>query len=245
MRPVLQSGYALPTPSGSAVLTASQDQDQSAGRLLSPRVLVASRDSATRNGIRIALEDDGIDVCGQVGNVQELLDGVTRLEPNLCLVDVDLPGGGILAAAELHAYRQPPALVLLASKIDDDEFLRAMRLGAVGYLSKGIAPKRLPAVIRAVLLGEPAIPRTLVGLLLNGLRNSDSRKHLAVPNGPVVDLTSREWEVLEFMRDGLSTREIAARLVIAEVTVRRHIGTMLKKLRVQTRREALDLLRSA
>src|SRR3954451_22898903 len=107
MRPLPQSGDALPPPSGSAALTASQDQDQSAGRFVSPRVLVASRDSATRNGIRIALEDDGIDVCGQVGNVQELLDGVTRLEPNLCLVDVDLPGGGILAAAELHAYRQP------------------------------------------------------------------------------------------------------------------------------------------
>ncbi len=170
---------------------------------------------------------------------------MTRLEPDLCFVDVDLPGGGIVATAEIHAWRKRPAIVLLATVIDEDDFLKAIRVGALGYLPKSISPKRLAAVVRAVLLGEPAIPRTLVGLLLNGLRSADSRKHLAVPNGPSVDLTGREWEVLDLMREGLSTREIADKLVIADVTVRRHIGTVLKKLQVQTRREALDLFRSA
>jgi DNA-binding NarL/FixJ family response regulator len=118
-------------------------------------------------------------------------------------------------------------------------------VGAIGYLPKSISAKRLPAVIRAVLLGEPAIPRPLVAVLMNRLRGDDAKRHLVVADGRGVDLTSREWEVLDCMREGLSTREIAAKLLIADVTVRRHIGAVLKKLQVQSRREALELLRSA
>ena len=69
-----------------------------------PRVLVAGHDSATINGIRIALEDEGIVLCGQVASAAKLVEGVSRLEPDLCLVDVDLPGGGIVAAAEMRAW---------------------------------------------------------------------------------------------------------------------------------------------
>jgi DNA-binding NarL/FixJ family response regulator len=96
-----------------------------------------------------------------------------------------------------------------------------------------------------VLLGEPAIPRPLVAVLMNRLRGDSAKRHLVAPDGRGVDLTSREWEVLDCMREGLSTREIAVKLLIADVTVRRHIGAVLKKLQVQSRREALELLRSA
>jgi DNA-binding NarL/FixJ family response regulator len=108
-----------------------------------------------------------------------------------------------------------------------------------------ISTKRLPAVIRAVLLGEPAIPRPLVAVLINRLRGGEGRRHLQIPDGRGIDLTTREWEVLDGMKEGLSTREIAAKLLIAETTVRRHIGAVLKKLQVHSRREALELLRSA
>jgi two-component system nitrate/nitrite response regulator NarL len=210
-----------------------------------PRVLVAGHDSATINGIRLALEEQGIVLCGRVASAGELPDAVTRLEPDLCLVDVDLPGGGIVAAAEMRAWRSKVAVVMLASELNEEDFLKAMAIGAVGYLPKSISPKRLPAVVRAVLLGEPAIPRPLVAVLMNRLRGGATRRHLVVGDGRGVDLTSREWDVLDAMRDGLSTREIAAKLLIADVTVRRHIGAVLKKLQVQSRREALDLLRSA
>src|SRR4029077_17320879 len=113
-----------------------------------------------------------------------------------------------------------------------------MAVGAIGYLPKSISAKRLPAVVRAVLLGEPAIPRPLVAVLMNRLRGAGAKRHLVVPDGRGVDLTSREWEVLDCMREGLSTREIAAKLLIADVTVRRHIGAVLKKLHEQSRREA-------
>ena len=210
-----------------------------------PRVLVAGTDSATINGIRMALETEGIVVCGRVASATELLDAVSRLEPDVCLVDVDLPGGGLVATAEMRAWSSSVAVIMLASDLNEEDFLKAMAVGAIGYLPKSISAKRLPAVVRAVLIGEPAIPRPLVAVLMNRLRGDGAKRHLVVPDGRGVDLTSREWEVLDCMREGLSTREIAAKLLIADVTVRRHIGAVLKKLHVQSRREALELLRSA
>jgi DNA-binding NarL/FixJ family response regulator len=210
-----------------------------------PRVLVAGHDSATLNGIRIALEDAGIVVCGRVASAPELIEAVGRLEPDVCLVDVDIPGGGLIAAAEMRAWRSTVAVVMLASELNEEDFLKAMAVGAIGYLPKSISAKRLPAVVRAVLLGEPAIPRPMVAVLMNRLRGGGAKRHLVVPGGRGVDLTSREWEVLDCMREGLTTRQIATNLLIADVTVRRHIGAVLKKLHVQSRREALELLRSA
>jgi two-component system nitrate/nitrite response regulator NarL len=208
-------------------------------------VLVAGHDSATINGIRMALEEEGIVLCGRVATCAELIDAVSRLEPDVCLVDVDIPGGGLVAAAEMRAWRSSVAVIMLASDLNEEDFLKAMAVGAIGYLPKSISAQRLPAVVRAVLLGEPAIPRPLVAVLMNRLRGGGAKRHLVVPDGRGVDLTSREWEVLDCMREGLSTREIAVKLLIADVTVRRHIGAVLKKLHVHSRREALELLRSA
>ena len=129
---------------------------------------------------------------------------------------------------------RPPARHLPDERDDGPERV-AVRRGAQFPVQSG----------RAVLLGEPAIPRPLVAVLMNRLRGDDAKRHLMVPDGRGVDLTGREWEVLDCMREGLSTREIAGKLLIADVTVRRHIGAVLKKLQVQSRREALELLRSA
>lgn len=210
------------------------------------RVLVASHDAATINGIRIALDAEGIVLCGRVANASELVDSVSRLEPDVCVIDVDIPGGGLVAAAEMRAWKSTVAIIMLTANLNEEDFLKAMGVGAMGYLPTSISTKRLPAVIRAVLRGEPAIPRPMVALLMSRLRGAEGRRHLQISGGGRgIDLTTREWEVLDAMKEGLSTREIAAKLLIAETTVRRHIGAALKKLQVQSRREALELLRSA
>jgi two-component system, NarL family, nitrate/nitrite response regulator NarL len=209
------------------------------------RVLVASHDSATINGIRIALDAEGIALCGRVSNASELVEAVSRLEPDVCVIDVDIPGGGLVAAAEMRAWKSAVAIIMLAANVNEEDFLKAMGVGAMGYLPTSISTKRLPAVIRAVLRGEPAIPRPMVAVLMNRLRGGEGKRHLQISGGRGIDLTTREWEVLDAMKEGLSTREIAANLLIAETTVRRHIGAALKKLQVQSRREALELLRSA
>lgn len=209
------------------------------------RALIADGDSATRNGVRMALEKAGIDVCAEVGSAQELVEAAAGARPDVCLVDVNLPGGGITGASEIRARTPRPVVIMLAAEVDEEEFLAAMRIGTAGYLLKSISPARLPAVVRGVLRGEPAIPRALVAMLIDGLRRRGAGRHLMVPDRSGVDLTSREWEVLDLMRDGLSTRDIAMRLLISEVTVRRHIGSVLKKLQVHSRAEAIELLESA
>jgi two-component system, NarL family, nitrate/nitrite response regulator NarL len=196
-------------------------------------------------GIRLALEGAGIEVCDEVERTAELVEAVARCEPDVCLVDVSLAGGGMTAAAEICAREPTPAVVILVDALDEEDFLLAMRIGAVGYLPMSISAARLPAVIRAVLAGELAIPRGLVPMLIHRLRERGTRRHLSIPQRRGVDLTSREWEVLDLMREGLSTREIGGRLLISDVTVRRHIGAVLKKLRVESRAEALALLQSA
>ena len=240
-----QAGVCVISAGSDQVATSPAAEDLTVDSQPGPRVLVAGHDSATINGIRIALEEEGIVLCGQVASAAELIEAVGRLEPDVCLVEVDIPGGGLVAAAEMRAWRSNVAVIMLAPDLNEEDFLKAMAVGAIGYLPKSISAKRLPAVVRAVLLGEPAIPRPLVAVLMNRLRGGGAKRHLVVPDGRGVDLTSREWEVLDCMREGLSTREIATKLLIADVTVRRHIGAVLKKLHVQSRREALELLRSA
>jgi two-component system NarL family response regulator len=208
-------------------------------------VLLAANGSATWTGIRIALNEASIDICGEVDHALDLAPEASRLDPNVCLVDVALPGGGLHSVRELLERRPRVAVIVLTPQVDHDDFLGAMNAGAVGYLPMSIAPARLPTVVRAVLLGELAVPRYLIPVLLDELRARGSRRRLVLPAHGGVDFTVREAEVLELLQDSLSTREIADRLQISEVTVRRHLSTALKKLNVQTRREALKLLQNA
>jgi DNA-binding NarL/FixJ family response regulator len=210
-----------------------------------PRVLLAANGSATWTGIRIALGEASIDICGEVDHALDLPAEAARLDANVCLVDVALPGGGLQAVGELMGRRPRVAAIVLTPQVDQDDFIAAMNAGAVGYLPMSISPARLPAVVRAVLLGELAVPRYLIPVLLGELRARGPRRRLILREHGGVDLTSREADVLELLQENLSTRDIADRLQISEVTVRRHVSTALKKLNVQSRREALELLQNA
>jgi DNA-binding NarL/FixJ family response regulator len=211
-----------------------------------PRVLLAFNGSATWAGIRIALDEGAIDICGEVRHALNLAEDAASLDPDVCLIDVGLQGGALRSVAALIERNPGLAVILLTPEVDYEDFLTAMRVGAVGYLPMSISPERLPSVVRAVLRGELAVPRHLVRLLLDELRSRGSRRRLvlAALNHGGIDVTMREAEVLELLQDSLSTREIAERLGISEVTVRRHLSTALKKLNVQTRREALKLLQA-
>jgi DNA-binding NarL/FixJ family response regulator len=134
--------------------------------------------------------------------------------------------------------------VLLTPREDEDEFLEAMGVGAAGYLETTISAPALVNVVGAVVKGEPAVPRSLVRALIDEHRERPIRRYVDAL-GVGVQLTSRESEVLTCLREGLSTREIAQRLRISEVTVRRHIGSALKKLGVESRSDALRLLQTA
>ncbi|HZC28220.1 MAG TPA: response regulator transcription factor [Gaiellaceae bacterium] len=210
----------------------------------SPRVVIAEGDAATRSGIRTALESAGMTICAEAATGDAAVALTEEHRPDIVLVSSDLDGGGIRTASTISGHASNPAVVVLATVVNEEGLVDAVRVGASGYVAKSIKPASLTAAVRAVLNGEPAIPRALVGVLMNRVRGRTSYRHVSLPQRRGVDLTSREWEVLELMRAGASTREIAERLLISEITVRRHIGSILKKLQVSSRREALRLLQS-
>jgi DNA-binding NarL/FixJ family response regulator len=204
-------------------------------------VVVAASSAATRAGVRLALQRPGIHVSAEAQSAVDLLAVVQREKPDVCIMDGGLSASPVATAAEIKARVPSVAIVLLTDQVSEIEFLDAMRVGVAGYLDKGISPEALSNVVRAVAKGEPAVPRSLVVALIDGYRHRPPRPHLDVP----AELTGREWEVLDFMGDGLSTGQIADRLLISEVTVRRHISSVLKKLSVPTRTDAIKLVRSA
>jgi DNA-binding NarL/FixJ family response regulator len=206
------------------------------------RVLVADDHPPVRAGVRLALEAAEFTVCAEVGDASSAVSAAIRERPDVCLLDVYMPGGGISAAREISARLPETEIVMLTISRDDDDLLDALRAGAAGYLLKDIDPLRLPAALKHVLAGEAAMPRSLVAALVDEVRRRGKPRRLRLLGRPGVRLTEREWEVLELMREGLRTAEIARRLGISAVTVRRHVSDLLCKLDVPDRKTAVGLV---
>lgn len=197
---------------------------------------------ALRRSVRAALEEAGFEVCAEVDTAGAAVAQACDQRPDVCLLDIHMPGNGISAAAQITARLPDTAVVMLTVSGNDVDLFDALRAGASGYLLKDMDPARLPHALRGVLAGEAALPRTLVARVLDEFRERGRRRRLPLVGDRGVQLTSREWEILDLLREGLSTAEIAERLFVSKVTVRRHVSSILKKLQVPDRRSALQLL---
>ena len=204
------------------------------------RVVIADDHPMTRVGVRIALERDGFEICAEADDAATAVEAALRERPDICLLDIQMPGSGIHAAEEIARKVPEAAIVMLTVSRSDRDLFDALRVGASGYLLKDTDPERLPLALRGVLEGEAALPRHLVALVIEEFRERGRRRPLLKKRGVV--LTDREWEVLELMSQGLTTFEIADRLFIEPVTVRTHVSAILKKLHVSSRKEALQLI---
>ena len=209
------------------------------------RVVIADDHVPTRAGVRAALEDGGFEVWADVGSGTAAVEAAKACDPDVCVLDVNMPGGGIAAAAEIAEALPNAQIVMLTASVDDADLFDSLRVGASGYLLKDTNPDRLPFALHGVLSGEAALPRTLVARVIEEFRGRGRRRRLPVLRRLNADLTDREWEVLELLREELPTKEIAARLQISDVTVRRHVATVLKKLQVSDRAAAVRLLDEA
>lgn len=198
------------------------------------RVLVVAPHPLLREGIRLSLAGTGWDVSAEATDLRSSVKAVRAFRPDACLVDADLPGGGLTAVREIVRAHPQAAVVVLADRYSDADLLDAVRAGAMGYLDKDIESDCLPGVVRAALAGEAVIPRRLVGRLV-----TEVRARAAAPNhgddwNPIL-LTRREVEVLGLMRAGLTTSGIAERLFVSPGTVRSHVMSMVRKLHVSDR----------
>jgi DNA-binding NarL/FixJ family response regulator len=205
------------------------------------RVLIAHTHAPTRAGIRLALERSGLSLCAEAADADGAVEAALRERPDVCLIEVGIPGSGIAATARIRAKLSTTAVVALGSTRRHGDVFDALRAGAAGFLPRDMDPARLADVVLGVAHGEAALPRRLVARLIEEYRN-DQHRRVPLAGELGVDLTTREWEVLDLLRVGLSTAQIAKRLFISHVTVRRHIGTVVRKLGVQTRADAIRLI---
>lgn len=206
------------------------------------RVLIADDHPPTRAGIARALEGRGFVVCAEAHDARTAVEAALAHRPDAALMDIHMPGNGIAAAAEITSRLPDVAVIMLTVSRNDADLFDALRAGAQGYLIKDINPDRLPDAILGVLAGEAAMPRALVAQLIEEFRERGRRKRLFLFQRQGIDLTSREWEVLHLMQEGLSTAEIGARLFITQATVRTHVASILRKLHASSREDVLSLL---
>ena len=208
-------------------------------------VLVADDHARTRAMVRRALERTGdFVVCVEAADARAAVEGARRERPDVCLLDINMPGNGIAAASQISTALPDTSVVMLTVSRQDDDLFDALRAGASGYLLKGIDEDAIGDALQRVLAGEAMLPGTLVARLVDEFRDRESRR-VAVPESHAARLTGREWDVLELMRKGKSTGEIAERLFVSPTTVRTHVSSILNKLGVPTREEAIRLFADA
>jgi DNA-binding NarL/FixJ family response regulator len=203
-------------------------------------VLIAAERLPTRVGLRLALEPEAR--CTEASDAQSAVDAAVRDRPDVCLLGLEASGQRVQVATEIASRVPSAAVILLTSRLDEEEFMAAVRAGATGYLTQNLDPARLPYVVRGALRGEAAVPRRFVSRLLDELRTRDRRRSVVLADKGRVALTTREWEVVELLLRAATTVEIASELGVAPVTVRRHLGSVERKLGVVTRAEVVDLL---
>jgi DNA-binding NarL/FixJ family response regulator len=208
-------------------------------------LVIADDHAVVRAAVRRMLEAEGFEVRGEAADADEAVAVVAEQRPDVCLLDVHMPGSGIRAAEEISSRCPDTAVVMLTSSRDDEDLFGALRAGASGYLLKDTDPKRLAEAIRGALCGEAAMPGQLLARLIEQFRTGGGRRQVQLADRRGVELTEREWEVLDLMAEGTSTSAMADRLGVSPVTVRRHVSAILRKLEVGDRAAAVELVRPA
>jgi DNA-binding NarL/FixJ family response regulator len=206
------------------------------------RVLLVDDQELVRTGFRMVLTDEeGIEVVGEAGNGREAISAVERHRPDVIVMDIRMPVmDGIEATRRLATDEDPPRVLVLTTFDADEHVVDALRAGASGFLLKDVTPADFVAAIRVVAAGDALIAPAVTRRLL------DRFARLPMPSDAAHDdvlgqLTERELEVLKLVAEGLSNREIADRLVLAEPTIKTHVSHLLLKLDLRDRAQLVVL----
>jgi DNA-binding NarL/FixJ family response regulator len=197
------------------------------------RVVLADDHALFRDGVSSLLQAWGHEVVGHAADGREAVDLVTRLEPDLVLMDVRMPGmSGVEATQAIAAIRPEMPIVMLTVSEDEEDLFAAIRAGARGYLLKDLEAAQLHAMIDTVARGEAAITPATAARIIRHLST------MSGADGSARDaLTARELEVLRLVTDGRRNKEIAAELGISENTAKYHLRNILEKLHAESRTE--------
>jgi DNA-binding NarL/FixJ family response regulator len=209
------------------------------------RILIVDDHPLTRDALASLLEQHGFSVVGQAPDGESAIEQAGSLTPDIILLDLSMPGlDGLAALPRLRAAAPDCEVVVLTASGTEDNLLAAIRGGAAGYLLKSEPPERIVEFLRGVEQGEAALSGAVARRLLEQVREGGGR-HTGVPDSIAEALSAREVEVLLLLDEHLGTDEIAKRLFISEHTVRSHVKSLLHKLGVSSRRDALEALAQA
>ncbi|MGH2859394.1 MAG: LuxR C-terminal-related transcriptional regulator [Solirubrobacteraceae bacterium] len=196
---------------------------------------------ATRLGVRRAVEPYGLRVVGEAATAADAIGLCVRERPDVCVLATGIPGNAIEAVRKIRQQAPGTKVVMLGLPERGEELFGALRAGADGYLLASMSPERLHHAITGVVNGEAALPRVLTAELIREFRERGNTRRVEVSEGEIVELSAREFEVLDRLRRNERTAEVAVRLGIAEATVRRHVASIMRKLGVSSRRGMIEL----
>jgi DNA-binding NarL/FixJ family response regulator len=212
---------------------------------VSASVLIVDDHPLTREALATLLTQSGFTVAGEAADGETAVERAAQLAPDLILLDLSLPGmNGLEALPKLREAAPRAEVVVLTASGTEENLLGAIRGGAAGYLLKSEPPERIAEFLRGVARGEAALSGSVARRLLETVRETGGRE-TGVPDSIAAVLTAREVEILLLLDERLETDEIAKRLFISEHTVRTHVKSILRKLDVSSRREAVEKLAAA
>jgi DNA-binding NarL/FixJ family response regulator len=212
---------------------------------MATRVLIVDDHPLTRDALAGLLTQHDFNVVGEAADGEQAVEIARELQPDLILLDLSMPGIGGLGALPLLREAAPACeVVMVTASVAEENLLAAIRAGAAGYLLKTEPPERIVEFLRGAAEGEAALSGSIARRLLEKVRQG-RHADAGVPDSIARALSAREVEVLLLLDDHLSTDQIAARLFISEHTVRSHVKSLLRKLGVSSRRQALETLAAA
>ncbi len=206
------------------------------------RTVIADDHPIFRQGLARTIAESGtFTVVGEAGTAAEVVALVEETGPELVLIDISMPGGGIAAAAEIARRFPSVRIAMLTASEADHDVLAAMQAGALGYLLKGVSADELLAILGDVAAGQAHVPPALAARVLAAM------KQPGAPRGRtgIEDLTKREEDILRRIARGLSNRETAEDLGLQEKTVKHYMTIILEKLQARNRVEAALIAREA
>lgn len=222
---------------GGPIAAPSEETTAPGGRRI--RAIVVDDNAAVRQTVHDALQESGVVVIAQASDGREGVELVWHYKPDVVVLDVFMPGlDGISAMQRIHQRLPNACCIMLSVSADRELGVMALRAGAAGFLTKGaISPTNLVDIIHGALDGEIAASPRLVADIVAELRRMPQGGIGMRPVRSV--LTPREWEVLDLMSLGRSTRQIADELVLSTETIRTHIKNLMRKLGARSREQAI------
>ena len=201
------------------------------------RLVVIDDHPLFREGVTRSLtEIGGFEVVGEGSSAEDALRLAAEEAPDIILLDISLPGGGLNAIAPILGHRPSQKIVMLTVSEDSEDLAAALNSGAQGYVLKGVGSRTLAEILRSVAAGERYVSPTLSARLLSALSNASQAS-------PLAELSPREREILVLVAGGLSNKRIGLKLNLHEKTIKHHMSRILATLKVSNRTEAAMVLR--